>query len=409
MPLLPALCLAAALLANAQVDQVEPPIHVGLDGRLYLSHGANPHPGTAVVGGENLGMLLAVPARFHRLEARVSLGGIFYLRPIPSDDFAGSRYRIGGVFLDELFVKAPIPPLGSRFSLTAGWFRWKTNPDAVMAGEYLARYSAYPTKPLRHAMPWDSLDSLTTPVSGIRLSAASPAGRWGHSALVLMDSGWVGSEISLVYSLDAFPIRGLEIGLATEGYRIGSPFGSSISAVPGPKGIDTVTFTHRALLLSMRAALDLKAMISEAENPSRVWRVFAEAAMLGWKNQPQAFESRRDRLALMAGVHLPSFDLLDALTLQWESIPSAWERFPMTYFRSSRSQSWLPSPTPAEDQEIRVSRFHLIVSKRVRPWIGVQAWFGKELDAKEDTLGSYRANQFHGSHPTYELRLVGRF
>lgn len=424
-PLAQALCMAAGLAANAYAEPVKQPFHVGMDARAFLSYGAYPHPGSGVTMGENLGFLLAVPASFHRVEAKVSVGGFFHLLPAAMSNPGATNwhgYRNGGIQLDELYLRIPFRPFDFGSSLTAGSFRWKSNPDAVRAGEYLTRYAAYPTAPVREAMPWDPADSLSVPVLGMKLAVATPGGRWSQNALVLVEPPGRGRDVSLAYTLDVTPIRGLELGLASEAYRFGSAFGSSAGAMPAGDrtgnvfvevdtlgAADTVIISRRALLLSMRTALDLKTMISKAENPGRAWRVFAEAAVLGWRNQSPVFERRRDRFAWMTGVHLPSFDYLDVFCLQWEAYPAAWQGSPLAYFRPADSPSWLPGTAKSENPETATRRIHLLASKQINPWIGVQARLNKEQATPSDTLVYGGANTVDQSGFEYELRLFGRF
>lgn len=425
MPLVQALWVATVLAAAAYSEPVKPPFHVGIDGRAFLSHGSYPHPGNGVIGGESLGFLLAVPASFHRVESKVSVGGFFRLLPATAsypDATNPHGYRNGGIDLDELYVRIPFRPFDFGSSLTAGSFRWKTNPDAIGAGEYLTRYTAYPTAPVRGAMPWDPADSLSVPVLGLKLAVATPGGRWSQNALVLAEPPGNNRDVSLAYTLDVTPIRGLEIGLASEAYRFGSAFGSSAGTMPDGAGTgnvfievdtlgmaDTVIFSRRALLLSMRTALDLKAMISKAENPGRAWRVFAEAAVLGWKNQGPVFERRRDRLAWMMGIHLPSFGYLDVFCLQWEAHPIPWQDSHGPYFRHSDSPSWLPGNAKSEYPEPVTRRIHLLASKQIKPWVGIQARLDKEQATPSDSLGFGGANTAYHPGFDYELRLVGRF
>src|SRR5690606_8416685 len=77
-------------------------------------------------------------------------------------------------------------------------------------------------------------------------------------------------------------------------------------------------YTQRGVKLMARAAVDLGLLIPERlRNPGDL-RLFAEAALLGWENQPYFYEDRAERVPVMVGAHLPTLRLLDRLTVQAE-------------------------------------------------------------------------------------------
>lgn len=53
------------------------------------------------------------------------------------------------------------------------------------------------------------------------------------------------------------------------------------------------------------------------------FKIYAEAALLGTRNQPGFFRNRSERMPFLAGVHFPTFRLLDALNLEAEYFPSS--------------------------------------------------------------------------------------
>jgi hypothetical protein len=48
------------------------------------------------------------------------------------------------------------------------------------------------------------------------------------------------------------------------------------------------------------------------------FKVYAEIAVLGWKNYAGFYEDRSERMPMMAGIHLPTWNYLDFLTLEVE-------------------------------------------------------------------------------------------
>jgi hypothetical protein len=82
-------------------------------------------------------------------------------------------------------------------------------------------------------------------------------------------------------------------------------------------------YTPAGTILSARASVDLEKVLG-IETGRAPFKVFAEAALLGWENQPVFYEDRARRMPLMFGVHLPTFGLLDQLTVQGEYFDSPW-------------------------------------------------------------------------------------
>jgi len=67
-----------------------------------------------------------------------------------------------------------------------------------------------------------------------------------------------------------------------------------------------------------RAALDLGFLLPEGSRSPEDLRLYAEASVLGWGNQIYFFEKRSQRMPIMFGVNVPTFRLLDVLSVQAE-------------------------------------------------------------------------------------------
>jgi hypothetical protein len=85
--------------------------------------------------------------------------------------------------------------------------------------------------------------------------------------------------------------------------------------------VDTAVLGHwtkQGLKLMARAALDLGFLLpGDLKGPEDL-RIYAEAAVLGWENQGFFYEKRSQRIPVMAGMNLPTFKLLDLLSVQAE-------------------------------------------------------------------------------------------
>lgn len=86
---------------------------------------------------------------------------------------------------------------------------------------------------------------------------------------------------------------------------------------------DTVTFDMRGVKLMMRASFSIQELVPMEFLGPGALKVYAEAALLGIRNQPGFFENRSERIPVMMGIHLPTFRLLDALNLELEWFPSS--------------------------------------------------------------------------------------
>lgn len=84
-------------------------------------------------------------------------------------------------------------------------------------------------------------------------------------------------------------------------------------------------FTYQGIKLMGMAALDFKPLLG---NPSFLGpedlKIFGELAVLGVKDQPLFYDDITQRMPLMFGINLPTFNLLDLLSLQFERYKSPW-------------------------------------------------------------------------------------
>jgi hypothetical protein len=71
-------------------------------------------------------------------------------------------------------------------------------------------------------------------------------------------------------------------------------------------------------MLAARAALDFASLLCGGAPPGRYGGIFAEAALLGWKDIPLIAPDRAGRTVWTMGARLPTFGWLDICTLQGE-------------------------------------------------------------------------------------------
>lgn len=394
-----------------------------VDGHLFFSQGSNSPDFAGDFHGQSLGFLAAYSPEFGRLQARLSLGGVYFntIRSRLSQFGSGNLVTYSGFILDvdEAWMRLPFDLFSWSAALQAGIFRWRCNPDAMLMGEYLPRRGPYPDDLVRPGRPWEPLDSLSTLVKGARFSLASPERAFAQEALVILDYFWLAPALSLAYSASAAPFPGLELGATIELYRFASPQGPNpqdyngyISPVPLPNkkldtsyftsvSVDTMFFTYRDTLVSGRIAWDPVAMITGSGRADRAGSVFAEVALLGWWNNGLFHSNRDARTRLMVGLHLPSFGLLHDLRFQCERTPY--------------SESFMSRCNVIYNQECRRFPTHkwtglLYLTRDIKPWLALQSWALTDLSgARKATPEAPRAYEYKTRTFLYELRLSARF
>jgi hypothetical protein len=105
-------------------------------------------------------------------------------------------------------------------------------------------------------------------------------------------------------------------------------------------GISPEYYTQQGIILTARAALDLKKLFAWDQFGQSDLRLYAEGAILGVQNYPFYYEKITERMPLMAGFNFPCFRLLDLLSLQVEYFNSPYVN---SYWELVRSNSAIPT------------------------------------------------------------------
>lgn len=82
--------------------------------------------------------------------------------------------------------------------------------------------------------------------------------------------------------------------------------------------LDREYYSYKGTLLMGRFTLDIGALIGDIEN----FKFYGEADLLGWKNYPVFYDSKRERVPIMLGISLPTMGILDYLNFEveyWEN------------------------------------------------------------------------------------------
>lgn len=246
--------------------------------------------------------------------------------------------------------------------LDVGYFPYKYNRDASNLGEYLYRSGTYPGV----ISTTDGYQLMSNPVYyayGTRFRFSNFYGKITHDLNLFVETVTdpIG-DITPAYET-ALNLPFVELGFGAAYNRgisfkpgatrpkddanayieysgdpaLGLPYyrGPFLGAPEKLQGDTSIPFTvlHRwtqqGLKLMGRIAFNLGSVIPEDKRGPDDLRIFAEAAVLGWKNQPYFYANRSRRIPIMFGLNVPTLKTLDILSLQFEHYNSL---FNDTYF-----------------------------------------------------------------------------
>lgn len=240
-------------------------------------------------------------------------------------------------------------PASTSGALLAGTFGHKYNPDAKNLGEYLYRSGTYPGF-LMTTEGWLLMNRAGNYSHGALLKVSQFGGALRHNLSLFMETSYfpigdfspgydvaftqkwfeVGGGVVLNHYLALHPskleprdaentyVHARDTAQGLEYYGPGDRVPSEISGSPGFTQEVLGRWTHKGVKVMGRAALNLNTLLpADKRNPEDL-RFFAEVALLGVKNHPLYYEKRSERMPVMFGVNVPTFRLLDVLTLQGE-------------------------------------------------------------------------------------------
>lgn len=310
-----------------------------------------------------------------RLEIRAGLGGIFWYKSPAEPPGSGEAGRfktlpkygpgITRVDMEYRFGNAADP----MFTLQAGYFPYKYNPDARNLGEYLLRGGVYPG--FLTTGGWNLISSGATMLQGFKLNMSLWDGRFSSDFILPMeqDRTSINGDLSPTYVGTLKPIRGVELGAGASCYHCIAVKPSRTSPELKPRNssqyqtsygygngyivdnpnydpnqplqnfadryiannpnantkyiIDTTRFySFQGVKLMARASFDPKAYVALPMFGPEDLKVFGEISLLGVKNQPFYYEKRTQRMPVMFGLNLPTrafgYTILDVLSFQME-------------------------------------------------------------------------------------------
>ncbi len=286
---------------------------------------------------------------------RFGVGGVYFFvspRNLGSNPYTHSKRA--GVGLTEAHGEFDLLRSGDDMllQLKAGVFGYKYNPDAKNLGEYMFRTWTYP-----NVITTGGLEFIGT--AGAQLSGASAHTRVGGLKNDLLLT--VESDRPPVFGLSLTDVVSYEIGGFLEvgaGFMFNNFYNPNPDQVspkepenshytlsdgrkmaagryeyevqngllaPGVTVTDTGYYTFAGQKAMVRAALDVGKLAPIPGVGPNDFKIYGEAIILGLKDYPTYYEKLEDRIVYMAGANLPTFGLLDMLSVEVEYAPNPFE------------------------------------------------------------------------------------
>ena len=291
-----------------------------------------------------------------RARVRFGIGGAYFFvspRNLGYNPYTHSKRSALGI--TEAHGEFDIARSGDDLllQLKAGVFGYKYNPDAKNLGEYMFRTWTYP-------------NIITT--GGLEFINSAGAQLSGVSALTRI--GGFQNELMLTIESDRPPVFGLSLTDMIR-YRVGGILEVGAGFMlnnfynPDPRQVtpqklansyftlsdgrqmaagrydyevqnllldpnvvtvtDTGYYTFEGHKVMVRAAIDLGSALAVPGVEENQFKIYGEAIVLGLKDYPTYYEKLEDRIVYMGGMNIPTFGLLDMLSVEVEYAPNPFE------------------------------------------------------------------------------------
>ena len=218
-----------------------------------------------------------------------------------------------------------------------GFFPFKYNAQARNLGEYLFRTGTYPGYIV------NDFDFPKSRLLGFRLE--NTLLNTIHNCILLTSETdrFPTQDFSLADILDVTIWKAITVGGAVSFCHlisVNNTFTTPRTDETRIPGDSTKYYTFRGTKLMARFSFDPKALFSTKFLGSEDLLLYGEGAILGVKNYPEYYEKMTERMPVMVGFNIPTFKLLDVLSVEAE-----WwgNRYPNSYRRLYEYYVPLPS------------------------------------------------------------------
>jgi hypothetical protein len=249
-------------------------------------------------------------------------------------------------------------------SVTAGTFTYNYNPDVKNLGLYMLRGPVYPGVLMSGFREFDT-DTTVATQTGFKVS--NKMGNFSQDLLFINERVLPPTfDWSLAYVAKYRLFDALEVGAGANFYRLIpysaalmtpgrnpnlAPTNSFEEVAPG----DTVFYTHQGTKLMGMFSLDLKRWLSTPSMGANDFKLYGEVAVIGVKDYGTYYDDITERIPVVAGFNVPTFGILDLLSLEveWYGSPHrndlALIGYPRSIVAPWQDPKWeTPSPGPAQ-------------------------------------------------------------
>lgn len=299
-----------------------------------------------------------------RLTVRVGVGGLFWYS-LPEDQTLPHRRttKFGPGVGEAQGLLAVGDAEKPWMRLQFGLFPYKYNPDSRNLGEYLLRSGTYPGYLVTGG--WNIIGSSAYMALGLRAHMSHLDGLIQQDFLLPMErdvepnGDFSPAYIATVNQDGAFTVgAGIQLAhyLTFQSGRL-APDGPTFDQGPLNrfKGdsvvLDTATtgyenFTFKGIKLMGRASFNPQAILESDWLGPQDLKIYAEAAVLGVKDYAYYYDDILSRIPVMVGINLPTFKLLDALSVEAEYRRTDFPNSIAWSFESSLP-TWYLEPDPS--------------------------------------------------------------
>ncbi len=353
-----ALCAAALAPAWSQEGPVLQPMKAFVNYEFGQIEGGTTNDGKDVKELINHTAVWTLHEATLNEHARVRFGvgaAYFFVLPRSIGENPYSHSKRSTVGITEAHGEFDIARAGNGdllLQLKAGVFGYKYNPDAKNLGEYMFRTWTYPNIITTGGLEF--INSAGTQLTGL--------------AAITRIAG-LKNELMLTVETDRPPVFGLSltdiVSYNVGGIlEVGAGFMFNNFYNPDPDQVtpekvtnsyytladgrkmakgrydyevqnglldpavsisDTGYYTFAGQKVMARAALNLGALLPVPGIGTDDFKLYGEAIVLGLKDYPTYYEKLADRIVYMAGLNLPTFGLLDLLSVEMEYAPNPFE------------------------------------------------------------------------------------
>ncbi len=280
----------------------------------------------------------------HKLNIGLTVGGLFWYPFVVKATQTYERLiHFGpGVGQAQATYIFGDPTNQDAAKLQFGYFPMKYNPDSKNLGEYLYRSGTYPGYVWNGG--WSYLDASSYMAQGARLTLPTASNRVVHDVTLFVERDIEPTgDLSPGYQITVRPTSFLEFGGGAVWAHALSFSSDKLTPKPtdpllrgtyydkrtkrpllSSDNLDTIpagelgSYTFKGFKTMARFSVNFGSLMDLDLQKAGDFKLYGEWAFLGVQNQPFYYDHPFERMPIMGGVSIPTFRLLDQLSLEVE-------------------------------------------------------------------------------------------